>query len=75
MITVTPKTHVEREVVPLAVNTATAAKMLSVSTRTVTKLADEGQIERKKIGWRNLFVVESLRRFLETSPSTPNQSK
>ena len=67
MITVTKPIHVEKEVEKLAVDTRTAAQMLSVSTRTVTSLAEKGLIKRIKVGWRNLFVVSSIKNYLETS--------
>ena len=39
---------------PLAVNSREAAKLLGVSERTLQKLAKEGKIVCKKVGWRSL---------------------
>lgn len=66
MITIRPRaveTKLEAEV--LAVNSREASKMLGVSERTLFKLAKEGKIVCKKIGWRSLYPVASLKAFLE----------
>ena len=58
----TPKSQVE----PLAVSSKDAAKMLGVSERTVFNLAQAGKIACKKVGWRSLYPISSLKAFLET---------
>ena len=50
---------------PLAVDTATAARLLGVSEHMVSKLEKNGDIVKKKIGRRSLYPVASLKRFLE----------
>jgi len=57
-----PKQHIE----PLAVNAKDAARMLGVSERTVFNLSQAGKIACKKVGWRSLYPVASLKAFLET---------
>jgi Mn-dependent DtxR family transcriptional regulator len=67
MITITPQVKTEPVIEPLAVDTKTASRLLSVSPKTVDSLARKGLIDRKKIGWRSLYTMASIRRFLETS--------
>ena len=74
MITITPKTSVEKAIEPLAVDTKDAARMLGISPRTVEKLAERGEIVRKKIGWRSLYTVSSIKRFWKHRRST-NEKK
>jgi hypothetical protein len=50
----------------LAVSSKDAATMLGVSERTVFNLAREGKITCKKVGWRSLYPVASIRTFLES---------
>ena len=71
-ITITPQDKTEKHAIePLAVSTKDAARLLGVSERTVATLAEKGLIQRKKVGWRSLFVVQSLKQFLEKdSPDT-----
>jgi len=72
MITITPRKEIpETPVEPLAVDTRTAAKMLSISERTLYTLTKEGKIACRKVGWRSLYPVASLKAFLE-SPNTEN---
>ena len=66
MINIVPKTNTEQTVEVLAVDSKAAGKMLGVSTRTVHNLAKAGKIICRKVGWRNLYVVASIKRFLET---------
>lgn len=73
MITIVPKTTTEQPVEILAVDSATAGKMLGVSTRTVRNLAKAGKIVCRKCGWRNLYVVESLKKFLEDDNTNANE--
>jgi excisionase family DNA binding protein len=56
----------EKQFEPLAVDTKSAAKMLSISERTLFKLTKEGKIACRKIGWKSLYPVSSLKAFLET---------
>jgi len=70
--TITPKPETaERQIEPLAVNSRDAAKILSISERTLFKLTKEGKIACRKIGWRSLYPVAALKAFLET-PDTEN---
>lgn len=67
MITLPPSKSVEeKQVEPLAVDSKTAAQMLSVNERTVANLAKRGKIICKKVGWRSLYPVSSIKAFLET---------
>ena len=67
MIILPPKKdEPEQSVEILAVSSRGAAKMLGVSERTIFNLAKEGKIACKKIGWRSLYPVASLKAFLET---------
>ena len=66
MITVVPRRDVSERIEPLAVNSKDAATMLGVSERTVFNLASEGKIVCKKLGWRSLYTVASIKAFLET---------
>jgi excisionase family DNA binding protein len=45
----------------LAVDITDAARMLSLSERTVARLAKNGVIPSAKLGRRRVFVVESLK--------------
>lgn len=65
MITITPKTNTETPIEVLAVDSKRAAGMLGVSVRTVHNLAKAGKIACKKVGWRNLYLVASIKAFLE----------
>ena len=69
MIAITKSKVVEKPVEALAVNGKDAAKMLGVSERTVFNLVQAGKIVRKKIGWRSLYPVASIKAFLETPDS------
>jgi len=67
MIVIHPKKDEStQKIEPLAVNGKNAAKMLGVSERTVFNLARQGKIACKKVGWRSLYPVASLKAFLET---------
>ena len=66
MITITPKPRVEEVIEPLAVDTKTASRLLGVSERTVDALAKKGKLVKKKIGWRSLYTMASIKAFLET---------
>ena len=56
----------EQQIEPLAVNGKQAAKLLGVSERTIFNLARDGKIICRKVGWRSLYSVASLRAFLES---------
>ena len=56
----------EKQIEPLAVNSRQAAKLLGVSEKTIFNLTRDGKIHRKKIGWRTLISVASLKAFLES---------
>ena len=67
MITICPQKEMpEKQIEPLAVNSRDAAKMLGVSERTIFNLAKQGRIVCRKIGWRSLYPVSSLKAFLES---------
>ena len=69
MIKVAQKESIENTAEPLAVATKEAARLLGVSSRTVVSLAKSGKITRVKIGWRSLYTIESIKRFLTTTDS------
>lgn len=50
---------------PLAVDTRTAARLLSISVRYLRQLVRRGEIPSLRLGRRRLFRVEDLRRWLE----------
>jgi len=65
--TIIPKKETPvQQIEPLAVDSRTAARMLSLSERTLFKLTKEGKIACRKVGWRSLYPVASLKAFLET---------
>jgi len=67
MIVLPPqKNEPKKQVEPLAVSSRDAATMLGVSERTVFNLAKEGKITCKKVGWRSLYLIASIKAFLET---------
>lgn len=67
MIVLPPrKEEPEKQIEPLAVNSQDAAKMLGVSERTIFNLARDKKITCKKVGWRCLYPVASLKAFLES---------
>ena len=55
---------------PLAVSVKEVATMLSVSERTVWKIAKSGKIQTRKIGARVVFPVASVHAFLDGTDST-----
>lgn len=55
--------------VPLAVDTETAARMLGVSPLTVRAYMRRGELIPKYCGTKPIFPVEELRYFLEHLPS------
>ena len=70
MIVIHPKTEAqEKQVEPLAVNSRDAARMLGISERTLYKLTKDEKIICRKLGWRSLYPVASLKAFLG-SPMT-----
>lgn len=56
----------DQQIEALAVSTTEAARLLGVSERTVSKLAKEKKIACKKVGWRSLYSIASLRAYLES---------
>jgi hypothetical protein len=67
MIALSPQKDIsEKPIEALAVNSKDAATMLGVSERTIFNLAREGKIACKKVGWRSLYSVASIKAFLET---------
>ncbi len=61
----------------LLVDLRTAAKMLSISTRTVWQLAADGALPCMRIGRRLLFPIAALERYVEewtvASPQTDHR--
>ena len=53
---------------PLAVNVEEAARMLSVSQRSIWNMAQRGEIVSRRIGKRVVFPVASIHAFLEGKP-------
>ena len=68
MITIPPKKQdaPKNPVEVLSVDTERAAEMLGVSEKTIYNLTKAGKITCKKVGWRSLYPVASLKAFLET---------
>jgi len=67
ILTISPKQETpEEQIEPLAVNSKQAARLLGVSERTIFNLTRDGKISCKKVGWRSLYSVASLRAFLES---------
>lgn len=52
---------------PLTMSLVDAARAISVSPRTLTRLAAEGLVRIVQIGRRRLIETEELRRFVEKS--------
>jgi len=55
----------EKPIEPIAVNSATACKMLGVSAGTLTLWTKKGLIPHRRIGGRILYSVEGLKEFAE----------
>jgi excisionase family DNA binding protein len=65
----------------LAVNRFEAARMLSISLRTLDALLAQGELRGRRVGRRVVFPIEELQRFLrkdhalaERSPQADSQS-
>jgi excisionase family DNA binding protein len=56
------------ELEPLALSPTAAARYLSLSKRTISRLINEGKIDARKAGPRTLVDVASLRALYETLP-------
>jgi len=50
----------------LAVNRFEAARLLSISLRTLDSLVARGELRGRRVGRRIVFPLEELRRFLRT---------
>ena len=59
----------------LAVGRFEAARLLSISLRTLDSLLARGEIKARRCGRRVLFPVEELQRFLKHDHSTSDDSK
>jgi excisionase family DNA binding protein len=55
---------VARQIEPLLLDEAEAARLLGVAPRTLWSLADAGELPCVRIGRRKLYAVETLRRFI-----------
>ena len=64
MITIKPALP-EKPIEQIAVNSATACKMLGVSAGTLTSWTKKGLIPHRRIGGRILYSVEALKEFVE----------
>jgi excisionase family DNA binding protein len=58
---------------PLLVSLRTAAKMLSVSERTVWAMADDGRLPSVRVGRRRLFSVASLESWIAKQQSAGSE--
>lgn len=59
---------------PLLVSIKDAADMLSVTTWTVYKLADSGELDSRYQGRRRYVTTASLRDYVAGLPNTPSAS-
>ncbi|MBZ5643433.1 MAG: helix-turn-helix domain-containing protein [Acidobacteriia bacterium] len=59
----------------LAVSRFEAAKMLSISLRTLDSLLARGELRGKRVGRRILFPLEELYRFLKRDHPSPEKSR
>ena len=59
----------------LAVNRFEAARLLSISLRTLDTLLAYGQLRGRRVGRRVLFPVEELERFLKRDHPTQGEAK
>jgi len=57
------KEHVD-PIEPIAVDSTQAAKLISVSPRTLHQLTKDGKIQVKRIGRKLLYGVAELKRFI-----------
>ena len=64
MITLPRKSDTPEKVERLAVSASEAAKMLSLSPRTLHQLTKDGEIRAKRVGRKLLYGIDELRRFL-----------
>lgn len=60
------------EIDPIFISVKGAAEVLDTTPWSVYKLLDAGVIESKYMGSRRKVVVESLRQYAESRPSTPD---
>lgn len=58
------------QITPIFVSVKDAAQMLGLTTWSVYKLLDEQKIKSQYHGRRRLVVVESLREYAESLPTT-----
>lgn len=59
-------------VAPRLLDAKQAAAYVGVSPKTLTRLADEGQIDRKYIGNRPKYERESLDEYADNLPDMPH---
>ena len=57
---------------PLAVSVREAARLLSVSERSVWNLASNGKIKLRKIGRRTVLTIASINAFLDGADTEQN---
>ncbi len=60
---ITPPTVETLPVEPILVDAVSAAKLLSISVRTLSQWTKDGIVPSRKIGGRLLFSVDRLREF------------
>ncbi len=60
----------ESKVAPIAVTRREAARLLSVSTRTIDLLASRGELQRIKFGRKTLFRRDDVLAFVERLAAT-----
>ena len=58
-------TQQEKPIEPIAVNSANAAKMLGVSSKTLASWTKKGLIPHRRIGGRILYSVEGIKELVE----------
>jgi excisionase family DNA binding protein len=58
----------------LAVNRFEAARLLSISLRTLDSLLARGELRGRRIGRRIIFPIEDLERFLRKDHSLPGKT-
>jgi excisionase family DNA binding protein len=59
------------EIAPIFVSAKEAARLLNLTTWSVYKLLNEGQIESKYHGKRRLVVLESVQEYAKSLPTEP----
>ena len=58
----------------LAVNRLEAARLLSISLRTLDSLLARGELQARRVGRRVVFPIEELQRFLRKDHPLPKKA-